>query len=56
MAFTFYMKTNPIDALKNFPVFVSMTTRGRMPITPPRTVKGAKQVAAILDKVKAMGG
>jgi len=56
MAFTFYMKTNPIDALKNFPVFVSMTTRGRMPITPPRTVKGAKEVAAILDKVKAMGG
>jgi quinone-modifying oxidoreductase subunit QmoC len=56
MAFKYYVRTSPMDALRNFPIFMAMNTRGRMPITPPRKVKGAKEVAAILDKVKAMGG
>jgi heterodisulfide reductase subunit C len=54
MAFTYYMRSNPFKALKNFPAFLSMNSRGRMPITPPKVVKGAHEVAAILDKVRAM--
>jgi len=54
MAFSYYMKSNPFKALKNFPAFMAMNRRGRMPMTPPKTVKGAQQVTAILDKVRAM--
>ena len=54
MAFAYYMKSNPLKALKNLPVFLAMNRRGRMPITPPRPVKGAREVNAILDKVRSM--
>jgi heterodisulfide reductase subunit C len=56
MAFGYFMRTNPLQAIKNFPVFLSMTTRGRMPVTPPKPAKGSREVSAILDKVKEMGG
>ena len=56
LSFRFYLKTNPFQALKNFPVFMAMNARGRMPITAARPAKGAREVAAILDKVKEMGG
>jgi hypothetical protein len=50
------MKTNPLSALRKLPVFLAMTSRGRMPTAPKPKVKGAKEVAAIIDKVRAMGG
>ncbi len=56
MAFKYYVKSNPVQALKNFSAFMALNGRGRMPAIPPKRVKGAKEVAAILDKVKAMGG
>ncbi len=54
MAFSYYIKSNPFKALKNFPVFLAMHSRGRMPVTPPRSLKGSREVATILDKVKAL--
>ncbi len=56
MAFQYYMKNNPIQALKNFPAFMALNRRGRMPLRPLKQVKGGREVAAILDKVKEMGG
>jgi heterodisulfide reductase subunit C len=56
VAFQFYMKTNPLMALRKLPVFLAMTSKGRMPTAPKPKVKGAKEVSAIIDKVKAMGG
>jgi heterodisulfide reductase subunit C len=56
MAMRFYLITNPLSAARDFPIFLSMVSRGRMPVLPPRKTKGAKEVSAILDKVKTMGG
>jgi heterodisulfide reductase subunit C len=56
MAFKYYFRTNPLQAIKNFPVFIAMTTRGRMSVVPRKKPKGAEQVKAILDKIKDMAG
>jgi heterodisulfide reductase subunit C len=56
MSIRYYLKVNIFQALKTFPIFLAMYARGRMPITKPRTTKGAREVAAMLDKVKEMGG
>jgi len=56
MSLGYYLKTNPVQALKNFPVFLSLFARGRMPISRPARIKGARDIAAMLDKVKEIGG
>jgi heterodisulfide reductase subunit C len=56
MAFQFYLKSNPLQAIANFPVFLKMNRRGRMGILANKRVKGANDVTTILKKVKEMGG
>lgn len=54
LAMKFYLSTNIFAALGNLPVAFSLISRGLMPILPPKKVKGRREVAAIMDKVKAM--
>jgi heterodisulfide reductase subunit C len=56
MSVQYYFKTNPFSAISNVPIFLSMFSRGRMPVLPPKKTPGAKDVSAILDKVKEIGG
>ena len=54
MAFSFYRKTNIFKAVPRLPLAMSLITRGLMPISPPRKVKGAAQVVMIMNKVESM--
>lgn len=51
----YYLKTNPLAALKMLPIGLSMLTHGRLPLM-AKKVKGREQVKAILQKVKTLGG
>jgi hypothetical protein len=53
----FYLQVNPLSALKNIPVALSLFKHGRMPIKPTRLKPEAlKQFRAILDKAETLGG
>ncbi len=54
LAVKFYLSTSILSGLSNLPLAFSLIFRGLMPIIPPKKVKGSKEVAAIMDKVKAM--
>ncbi|OGO15509.1 MAG: hypothetical protein A2Z02_00175 [Chloroflexi bacterium RBG_16_48_7] len=54
MAFKFYFKSNIFSGLTRLPLAMSLITRGLMPISPPRKVKGAAQVVIIMNKVEEM--
>jgi hypothetical protein len=54
MAVKFYFTSNIFLAFQNLPVAWALITRGLMPIFPPKKAKGAREVAAIVDKVHAM--
>lgn len=56
MTLRYYLRTNAFSALEDLPVALALLSHGRMPLLPPKKVKGAREVKAILDKVKAMGG
>ncbi len=56
MSLKYYLQTNIFSALKNFPVALALITHSRMPLLPPKKVKGAREVETILKKVKAIGG
>jgi len=51
----YYLKTNPLAALKNTWVALGLLLHGRLPLW-AKKVKGREEIKAILDKVKAMGG
>jgi len=53
----FYMKTNPLRAMKMMPVGIGMLRHGRLSIRARRlSPEGAKQLKAILDKAESLGG
>lgn len=54
MALEFYLPSNILRGLSSLPLALSLVSRGLMPISPPKKVKGAREVAAIMDKVQAM--
>jgi heterodisulfide reductase subunit C len=56
MAVQYYFKTNPFGMISDVPIFLSMYSRGRMPLLPPRKTAGAADIDAMLDKVKEIGG
>ena len=54
MALRFYLSSNIFMGLKNLSLAWSLISRGLMPIMPPRKVKGSREVATIMEKVKTM--
>jgi hypothetical protein len=50
-----FMKTNPFSALGLAPVGLGLFLHGRMPLKPTR-IKGMKELKAILNKAKTLGG
>ena len=53
--FGYYLKTNPLAAMKNTRVALGLLLTGRLPLGATK-VKGKEEIKAILDKVKAIGG
>lgn len=51
----YYLRTNPLAALKNTRVALGLLLTGRLPLG-AKKVKGKEEIKAILDKVKAIGG
>jgi quinone-modifying oxidoreductase subunit QmoC len=54
MAMQFYFSSNIFKGLPRLPLALSLVTRGLMPISPPRKVKGSAEVVKIMDKVNEM--
>lgn len=53
----FYLLTNPLRALRMFPVVLSLLKHGRLSIRARRlTPEATKQLKAILDKAESLGG
>ena len=53
----FYLKTNPLRALKMLPVALSLLRHGRLSMKTSRlTPAGTKELMAILSKAKSLGG
>jgi len=53
----FYMLSNPLRALRMFPIAVNLLKRGRLSIRARRlTPEGTSQLRAILDKAETLGG
>ena len=55
MMIKLFLKTNPFAALKMAPVGLGLFLHGRMPLKPTR-IKGKKELKAILNKAKKLGG
>jgi quinone-modifying oxidoreductase subunit QmoC len=53
-AMKFYFKTSIWEGMRMLPVAFALISRGLMPVTPPKKVKGAKDVTAIINKVQSM--
>ena len=51
----YFLRTNPLEALKMTSLGSKLFFRGRMPIS-GKKIKGTAQLKAILDKAKALGG
>jgi quinone-modifying oxidoreductase, subunit QmoC len=51
----YYLKTNPLSALRMTNVGLGLLSHGRMAFKPPR-IKGVKQIQAMLKKAKESGG
>ena len=51
----FYMRTNPLAALKILPLGLALFSHGRMPLR-AKKIKGTRAVRAILDKTRALAG
>ncbi len=51
----FYMRTNPLAALKMLPVGLALFSHGRMPLR-PKKIEGRRALRAILDKAAALAG
>ncbi|MBL7208790.1 MAG: 4Fe-4S dicluster domain-containing protein [Dehalococcoidia bacterium] len=50
----YYLRTNPLAAIKMLPMALSLLSHGRMPLM-PKKVKGKDEVKTILEKVRAGG-
>jgi len=55
MMIKLFLKTNPFSAIKLAPVGMGLFFHGRMPLRPTR-IKGMKELKAIMDKAKELGG
>jgi len=55
MMIKLFLKTNPFSALKLAPVGMGLFFHGRLPLRPTR-IKGMKELKAIMDKAKKLGG
>jgi len=55
MMIKLFLKTNPFSAIKLAPVGLGLFLHGRMPLRPTR-IKGMKELKAIMDKAKELGG
>jgi heterodisulfide reductase subunit C len=55
MMIKLFLKTNPFSALKLAPVGLGLFLHGRLPLQPTR-IKGMKELKAIMDKAKKLGG
>lgn len=55
MMMKFYLKTNPLAALKMLPVGLRLLSHGRMPLR-ARKIKGTRQLKTIMEKAEALGG
>ena len=55
MMMKFYLKTNPLAALKMLPVGLKLLSHGRMPLK-GRKIKGTRQLKTIMEKAEALGG
>lgn len=56
MTLKYYLATNPFVAVKNLPVALALITHGRMPLFPPKEIKGRRDVEGIMKKVREIGG
>ena len=55
MMIKLFLKTNPFSALKLAPVGMGLFFHGRLPLKPTR-IKGMKELTAIIDKARELGG
>ena len=55
MMIKLFLKTNPFSAIKLAPVGMGLFFHGRLPLRPTR-IKGIKELKAIMDKAKELGG
>lgn len=55
MMMDYYLKTNPLAALKIAPVGMKLFTRGRMAMKASK-IKGSGQIQAMIDKARTLGG
>jgi heterodisulfide reductase subunit C len=55
MMIKLFLKTNPFAAIKLAPVGMGLFFHGRLPLKPTR-IKGMKELKAIMDKAKKLGG
>jgi len=55
MMMQFYLKTNPLAALKMLPVALQLLLHRRMAIM-PRKIKGVEQIKTIVERAQALGG
>ncbi len=51
----FYLKSNPLNALKSTTVGLKLFLHGRL-FLQPRKIKGTKELKAIIDKARSLGG
>ena len=53
----FYLRTNPLRAIRMIPMALSLLRHGRLPLKPHRLKpESQRQLKAILDKAKILGG
>jgi len=55
MMLKYYLKTNPLAALKMTSVGLKLLTHGRMSLK-PKKIKGVKQIKTIVNKARSLGG
>ncbi len=55
MMMKFFLKTNPLAALKIIPVGLKLLSHGRMSIKPTK-IKGTEQIKTMVERAQALGG
>ncbi len=55
MMMNYYLKTNPVAALRIAPVGLKLLTHGRMSLKASK-IKGTEQIKAMINKARALGG
>jgi len=52
----FALRTNPLSLLKMGPLGLRMLAKGKMGLTPPTAIRGAKEIGKLYDKVAELEG